>query len=87
MLHLGKCLRILHYQPQALVIKLVGGRPCCSLAKRGSHGHNVIFFGNVLVNSVVRKAREREFPARKENFDLSALESVRMRSKIPPACS
>ena len=54
---------------QALIIKLVRSSPCSAPAKNRAHRNPVIFFGNVLMNGVVRKASERRTPAIKKALD------------------
>ncbi len=70
MLHFCQTLRGLHHPSQAFVIQLVGRSPSGPSAKHGAHGNSVILFRHILVNRIIRKARERAPAAIEQRFHL-----------------
>ena len=82
MLHLARALRRCNHTTQTIVVKLVGGGASRASAKDGAHGDDMVFFGNILMNRVVREAGKRKIVRRRiRTSTSSADESLRMRSK------
>jgi len=68
MLHLGQALRRFDYPAQTVIVKLVSGGASGASAKCSPHRDNMVFFCDILMDRVIRKARQCKTPTRKKNL-------------------